>query len=107
MPTLLGRFNQEPPGIDLSILEISSSEIETELEEGQWTSASDGSRDTHPIEEPPKSPCPSKLRQPTRERAKTAALRASERKDVPRPVRISAPLLHQVLGKNYICVSAP
>jgi len=35
MPTLLGRFNQEHPGNDLSILEISSTEIETELEEGQ------------------------------------------------------------------------
>lgn len=35
MPTLLGRFNREHPGIDLSILEISSSDIETRLEEGQ------------------------------------------------------------------------
>ena len=35
MPTLLGRFNQEHPGIDLSILEISSTNIETGLEEGQ------------------------------------------------------------------------
>ena len=35
MPTLLGRFNQEHPGIDLSILEISSTDIETGLEEGQ------------------------------------------------------------------------
>ena len=107
MPTLLGRFNQEPPGIDLSILEISSSEIETELEEGQRDVGLGWVTRHSAIEEPPKSPCPSKLRQPTRERAKTAALRASERKDVPRPVRISAPLLHQVLGKNYICVSAP
>jgi len=35
MPTLLGRFNREHPGIDLSILEISSTDIETGLEEGQ------------------------------------------------------------------------
>jgi LysR family cyn operon transcriptional activator len=35
MPTLLGRFNQEHPGIDLSILEISSTDIKTGLEEGQ------------------------------------------------------------------------
>ena len=35
MPTLLARFNQEHPGVDLSILEISSTDIETGLEEGQ------------------------------------------------------------------------
>jgi DNA-binding transcriptional LysR family regulator len=35
MPTWLGRFNQEHPGIDLSILEISWTDIETGLEEGQ------------------------------------------------------------------------
>lgn len=35
MPTLLGLFAEEHPGIDLSVLEISSSEIETLLEEGR------------------------------------------------------------------------
>ncbi|MEO8440519.1 MAG: LysR substrate-binding domain-containing protein [Spartobacteria bacterium] len=35
LPRLLGQFSQEHPGIDLSILEISSTDIETGLEEGQ------------------------------------------------------------------------
>lgn len=35
MPRLLGLFSEEHPGIDLSILEISSTDIETELEEGR------------------------------------------------------------------------
>ena len=35
MPKLLGLFSEEHPGIDLSILEISSSEVEKELEEGR------------------------------------------------------------------------
>lgn len=35
MPRLLGAFSSEHPAIDLSILEISSSEIEKELEEGR------------------------------------------------------------------------
>jgi len=41
MPTWLGRFNQEHPGIDLSILEISWTDIETGLEEGQMDVGSD------------------------------------------------------------------
>jgi LysR family cyn operon transcriptional activator len=35
MPALLGQFAGENPGIDLSILEISSTDIETSLEEGR------------------------------------------------------------------------
>ncbi len=35
MPRLLGLFSAEHPGIDLSILEISSSDIEKELEDGR------------------------------------------------------------------------
>jgi len=35
MPKLLGLFSGEHPGIDLSVLEISSTEIEKELEEGR------------------------------------------------------------------------
>lgn len=35
MPKLLGLFSEEHPGIDLSILEISSSDIEKQLEEGR------------------------------------------------------------------------
>ncbi len=35
LPTLLGLFSKEHPGIDLSIVEISSTDIETGLEEGK------------------------------------------------------------------------
>ena len=35
MPQLLGRFAEENPGVDLSILEISSTDIETGLEDGR------------------------------------------------------------------------
>ncbi|MEO7166121.1 MAG: LysR substrate-binding domain-containing protein [Spartobacteria bacterium] len=35
VPTLLGRFAEEHPGINLSIMEISSTDIETGLEEGR------------------------------------------------------------------------
>jgi hypothetical protein len=82
MPMLLGRFNQEHPGIDLSILESLRPRSRPNWRKGKWTSASCSSRVTHPIEEPPKSPRPFKLRQPTREHAKPAASSPSEHKDV-------------------------
>jgi hypothetical protein len=89
MPTLLGRFNQEHPGIELSILESLRPRSRPNWRKGKWTSASGRSRATHPIEEPPKSPSS-----------------PSEHKDLPGGLNPRA-VAHLGPGKNYTYVSAP